>query len=79
MENSISQGWRRYESKVYGALHIAILLLSVFLVVTISVDTFRNLLFLNQGNYLTIQLWVCTLFMLSSRSRGPTNERKSSI
>ena len=63
MENSISQGWRRYESKVYGALHIAILLLSVFLVVTISVDTFRNLLFLNQGNYLTIQLWVCTLFM----------------
>lgn len=64
MEKTLSQGWRRYESKVYGTLHIAILLLSLFLVVIISVDTFRNLSFLNQDNYMTIQLWVCTFFML---------------
>ena len=64
MEKQTSpSGWRRYESKVYGALHIAILVLSVFLIITISVDTFRNLSFLNQGNYMTVQLWVCTFFM----------------
>lgn len=64
MEKQTSpSGWRRYESKVYGALHIAILVLSVFLVITISVDTFRNLSFLNQGSYMTVQLWVCTFFM----------------
>ena len=64
MEKTTSpSGWQRYESKVYGALHIAILVLSVFLIITISVDTFRNLSFLNQGSYMTVQLWVCTFFM----------------
>ena len=64
MEKQTSpSGWRRYESKVYGALHIAILVLSVFLIITISVDTFRNLSLLNQGSYMTVQLWVCTFFM----------------
>ena len=38
MEKQTSpSGWRRYESKVYGALHIAILVLSVFLIITISI------------------------------------------
>lgn len=63
MEKTLSQGWRRYEPKIYGVLHIAILVLSLFLVVTISVDTFRNLSFLNQESYMTIQLWVCLFFL----------------
>ena len=57
MGKKIIGGWRNYESRIYGILHIFILLLSVFLIITISIDTFRNISFLNQGNYMEIQLW----------------------
>ena len=52
-----------YVSRICDALHVSILFLSIYLIVTISVDTFRNLSFLNQGNYMTIQLWICFFFM----------------
>jgi len=48
---------------IYGILHILILLLSLFLVVSISIDTFHNIPFLNQGSYLKIQLWICMFFL----------------
>ena len=57
MGKKIIGGWRNYESRIYGILHILILLLSVFLIITISIDTFHNISFLNQGNYMEIQLW----------------------
>lgn len=63
MGKNIIVGWRNYESRIYGILHILILLLSVFLIITISIDTFRNISFLNQGNYMEIQLWICSFFM----------------
>ena len=63
MGKKIIGGWRNYESRIYGILHILILLLSVFLIITISIDTFRNISFLNQGNYMEIQLWICSFFM----------------
>ena len=63
MEKKIIGGWRNYESRIYGILHILILLLSVFLIITISIDTFHNISFLNQGNYMEIQLWICSFFM----------------
>ena len=63
MGKKIIGGWRNYESRIYGILHIFILLLSVFLIITISIDTFRNISFLNQGNYMEIQLWICSFFM----------------
>lgn len=44
-------------------LHIIIVLLSLFLVVCISIDTFNNISFLTQGTYLKIQLWVCLFFL----------------
>ena len=34
---------------IYGILHIFILLMSLFLVISISIDTFHNIPFLNQG------------------------------
>lgn len=50
-----------YEKKgIYGILHVIILLLSLFLIISISIDTFKNLPFLTQGSYLKIQLWICT-------------------
>ena len=63
MGKKIIGGWRNYESRIYGILHILILLLSVFLIITISIDTFRNISFLNQVNYMEIQLWICSFFM----------------
>ena len=48
---------------IYGFLHILILLLSLFLVISISVDTFHNIPFLNQGSYLEIQFWICMFFL----------------
>ena len=63
MGKKIIGGWRNYESRIYGILHILILLLSVFLIITISIDTFHNISFLNQGNYMEIQLWICSFFM----------------
>lgn len=53
-----------YEKKgIYGVLHVIILLLSLFLIISISIDTFKNLPFLTQGSYLKIQLWICTFFI----------------
>ena len=63
MGKKIIGGWRNYESRIYGILHILILLLSVFLIITISIDTFHNISFWNQGNYMEIQLWICSFFM----------------
>ena len=48
---------------IYGILHIFILLMSLFLVISISIDTFHNIPFLNQGSYLKIQFWICMFFL----------------
>ena len=48
---------------VLGFLHIIILLLSLFLVISISVDTFRNIQFYTETWYLKIQLWICLFFL----------------
>lgn len=53
-----------YQKKgIYGFLHIIILLLSLFLIVTISIDTFNNIPFITQGSYLKIQFWICMFFI----------------
>lgn len=53
-----------YQKKgIYGILHIIILLLSLFLVVSISIDTFNNIPFLTQGSYLKLQFWICVFFI----------------
>lgn len=48
---------------VYGVLHILILLLSLFLVISISVDTFKNIPFYSQTFYKKVQLWICLFFL----------------
>lgn len=48
---------------IYGILHVIILMLSLFLVVSISVDTFNNIPFINQKSYLRIQFWICLFFL----------------
>lgn len=48
---------------IYGALHIIILVLSLFLVISISVDTFKGVPFYTQSMYMKVQLWICILFL----------------
>lgn len=51
------------EKGIYGILHVIILLLSLFLVISISVDTFKGIPFYEQSVYMKVQLWICALFM----------------
>lgn len=48
---------------IYGFLHVIILLLSLFLVISISIDTFKNIPFYTQTSYMKIQLWICLFFL----------------
>ena len=48
---------------IYGILHVIILLLSLFLVISISVDTFKGIPFYTQPLYMKVQLWICILFL----------------
>lgn len=49
---------------VYASLHILILILSVFLVVRISLDTFHNEAFYLEHKFLRFQFWICIVFLL---------------
>lgn len=48
---------------IYGFLHILILLLSLFLIISISIDTFKGIPFYTQSVYMKVQFWICMLFM----------------
>lgn len=48
---------------IYGILHVIILLLSLFLVISISIDTFKDIPFYEQSVYMEVQLWICALFL----------------
>lgn len=48
---------------IYSILHIIILLLSLFLVICISIDTFKNMAFYRQPGFMKLQLWICIIFL----------------
>ena len=48
---------------ILNFLHIVVLILSLFLLISNSNDTFNNIAFLNQPMYLAIQLWICLFFL----------------
>lgn len=48
---------------VYAFLHILILLLSIFLVVRISIDTFHNEAFYLEPRFIKFQFWICIVFL----------------
>ncbi len=49
---------------LYYILHISVLLLSLFLIISISIDTFNNVAFYNEPRYMEIQFWICIMFLL---------------
>lgn len=48
---------------IYSILHVIILLLSIFLVVCISIDTFHNEAFYEVPQFMQVQLWICVVFL----------------
>lgn len=48
---------------IYSILHVIILLLSIFLVICISIDTFKNEAFYNEPRFMDVQLWICVIFL----------------
>ena len=68
---------------IYGILHILILLMSLFLVISISIDTFHNIPFLNQGSYLKIQsgyvCFSCSISCWSFSSRKKKEDTSPAI
>lgn len=48
---------------VYNILHVIVLILSLFLVISISIDTFNNIPFQESSSYLKVQLWICVFFL----------------
>ena len=49
---------------IIGFLDVLVMLLSLILVINISVDTFRNIPFYAQPEYMKLQFWICILFLI---------------
>lgn len=49
---------------LYYFMHIFVLILSVFLIISISIDTFKNIAFYKEPEFMEIQFWICILFLL---------------
>lgn len=45
------------------ALHLSAFMLSLLLVISISIDTFRGVAFYDDANYLDLQFWICLMLM----------------
>lgn len=60
---SILSDYALQKKGIYGILHVIILLLSLFLVISISIDTFKGIPFYTQSSYMKVQLWICLWFL----------------
>lgn len=68
MNNITSASFKPLNTKkrkwLYSLMHIIVLLLSIFLVVTISIDTFHNVKFWKQPEFMRVQFWICIIFLV---------------
>ena len=46
------------------ALHLSAFVLSLLLVISISIDTFRGVAFYDDAHYLDLQFWICLMLMV---------------
>lgn len=60
LEHALTTKQRKW---LYSLLHVIVLLLSIFLVVSISIDTFHNVAFWKQPSFMKIQFWICIIFL----------------
>lgn len=48
---------------VYDILHVVVLVLSIFLVIAISLDTFHNVAFYREQRFMRVQFLICMVFL----------------
>lgn len=48
---------------IYSILHVIILLVSLFLVISISIDTFNNIPIERESSFLKVQFFICVFFL----------------
>lgn len=48
---------------IYLILHLSVLFLSLFLIVSLSIDTYKNTQFYKESSFMQIQLWICIWFI----------------
>lgn len=64
MDNKIPILNTKRRKWLYSLMHVIVLLLSIFLVVTISIDTFHNVKFWKQPEFMRFQFWICIIFLV---------------
>lgn len=57
------KGYNRDRRWFIDLLHVLVLISSLFLVIFISIDTFKNIAFYNQPKFMKVQFWICILFL----------------
>lgn len=62
--NPLTQRKSKPKKYISAILHIVVLILSIFLVVSISMDTFKNIAFWKQPSFMRVQFWICIVFLL---------------
>lgn len=55
---------RHRKDTLFTTMNIVVFILSLLLIVFISIDTFKDVNFLQNRSYMTFQLWVCIFFII---------------
>lgn len=63
IKSQIGTGRRKSVNILYVILHLLMLALSIFLIISISIDTFRGEYFYGQPRFMKTQLWICVVFL----------------
>lgn len=63
MTMQLSREPERARHWVINILHVMVLVLALFLVIFISIDTFKNIAFYKQPEFMKLQFWICILFL----------------
>lgn len=61
---------------VYFWLHMTVLVLSIFLIVSISIATFNDITYYNDPHFEIIQFWICILFLADFAAEWIMSEKK---
>ncbi len=61
---SPQQAYAFTTQNVLNFLHIIVLVLSVILILTISVDTFKNIRYNNEPDFVKFEFWICVVFLV---------------
>lgn len=61
---TLKDGRRTSIDVTYVMLHVIMLALSIFLLISISIDSFRGDIFYGEPRFMKTQLWICIVFLL---------------